>query len=242
VPLSGTKALLVRRDAAGKAQVETPISTDPPLTIANRDYVDIHINVTTGAHGATSEATANRLVARDGNGKARVATPGPNDHIETVANGDYVDTGLGNHTHNYQGQLPAGTAGYLLTYHGTTPGSLGTPKNPADFATASHTTPAATTAAVGHVRLATASETVAGATPYLDKTAAFSSGATIGQCYRNASANSTFNILGVSTSPGDVVKATSSSAGTLVTSTSLAVTPQGLAAATADLIVKIEAI
>jgi len=116
------------------------------------------------------------------------------------------------------------------------------PSSLVNYSKTNHTTPAATTGAVGHVRLATASETIEGANPTVDKTSAFTSGATIGTYYRNASASSTFSILGVSTSPGDVVKATSSSAGTLVTSTNLAVTPKGLYAATADLIVKIEAL
>lgn len=49
--------------------------------------VDAHANVTS-AHGATSAATANRIVMRDGNGRAAVANPVNNEHI---ANKQYVD-------------------------------------------------------------------------------------------------------------------------------------------------------
>ena len=46
-----------------------------------------HVNATS-AHGATSAATANRIVMRDGNGRAAVANPVNNNHI---ANKQYVD-------------------------------------------------------------------------------------------------------------------------------------------------------
>ena len=64
-----------------------------------------HMDATSGIHGATSSATANRLIIRDSNGRASVAGPTSASHIATKG---YVD-GL-------VGPLQAGTAfAYRLT-------------------------------------------------------------------------------------------------------------------------------
>lgn len=64
-----------------------------------------HMDATSGIHGATSSATANRLIIRDSNGQASVADPTSASHIATKG---YVD-GL-------VGPLQAGTAfAYYLT-------------------------------------------------------------------------------------------------------------------------------
>ena len=64
-----------------------------------------HMDATSGIHGATSSATANRLIIRDSNGRASVAGPTSASHIATKG---YVD-GL-------VGTLQAGTAfAYYLT-------------------------------------------------------------------------------------------------------------------------------
>lgn len=101
---------IMKRDNNGRSQVENP-SEDKD--IANKQYTDTtseaeatekasavqtnltsHINdQTSDTHGATSNATANRLMSRDGSGKCKVATPSARDDI---ANKQYVDTQVTN--------------------------------------------------------------------------------------------------------------------------------------------------
>ncbi|MDR2697485.1 MAG: hypothetical protein LBB40_03300 [Holophagales bacterium] len=93
---------IVLRDAAGRAQIITPAANDD---ICNKKYVDDAIGGISGAdvtkayvdshidadnaHGATSLATASRLVIRDANGRAQVATPSAAADIATKG---YVDS------------------------------------------------------------------------------------------------------------------------------------------------------
>jgi hypothetical protein len=66
-----------------------------------------HMDATSGIHGATSSATANRIIIRDSAGRAKVGAPSASDDIATKG---YVD-GL-------VGTLQAGTA---FAYHLTPP-------------------------------------------------------------------------------------------------------------------------
>lgn len=64
-----------------------------------------HMDATSGIHGATSSAAANRLIIRDSNGRASVASPTSASHIATKR---YVDDLIGS--------LQAGTTyAYYLT-------------------------------------------------------------------------------------------------------------------------------
>ena len=82
-----TASKLIIRDSAGRAQVASP-SEDNDIT--NKAYVDAlvsgdagavqqalneHIAKTTEVHGATSEATANKIAIRDASGRLQVANP-----------------------------------------------------------------------------------------------------------------------------------------------------------------------
>ena len=84
---TSTANKIIIRDEAGRAQVENP-SEDKD--IANKEYVDTkttgnagavqtaldeHIAKTTDVHGATSEATSNKIAIRDGSGRLQVANP-----------------------------------------------------------------------------------------------------------------------------------------------------------------------
>ena len=69
---------IVKRDAAGRAQVATPSA---PADISTKGYVD-------GGTYAVNTATANKIVKRDAAGRAQVATPSaPAD----ISNKGYVD-------------------------------------------------------------------------------------------------------------------------------------------------------
>ena len=85
-----TASKLIIRDSAGRAQVESP-SEDKDIT--NKAYVDAlvsgdagavqqalneHIAKTTEVHGATSEATANKIAIRDASGRFKVNDPSDN--------------------------------------------------------------------------------------------------------------------------------------------------------------------
>ena len=72
---------LILRDASGRAQVATPSTNND---IANKQYVDNHINATTAIHGATSAATADALVIRDASGRAQVSNPSGSADIATL--------------------------------------------------------------------------------------------------------------------------------------------------------------
>lgn len=95
-----TASKLIIRDSAGRAQVASP-SEDNDIT--NKAYVDAlvsgdagavqqalneHIAKTTEVHGATSEATANKIAIRDDSGRLQVATPSAANDATTK---DYVD-------------------------------------------------------------------------------------------------------------------------------------------------------
>lgn len=96
---------LVTRDSAGRAQFATPVSANDA---ANKDYTDSkatseattkanavqanldkHTSATTGVHGATSEATANKIAIRDSAGRLQVASPSV---AKDAANKEYVDS------------------------------------------------------------------------------------------------------------------------------------------------------
>ena len=85
--LLATANKIIIRDASGRAQVASP-SADSD--IATKKYVDdiasgdagavqqalnTHIAKTTGVHGATSEATANKIAIRDASGRMKVKDP-----------------------------------------------------------------------------------------------------------------------------------------------------------------------
>ena len=59
--------------------------------------VDTHANLTS-AHSATSAATANRIMMRDANGRAKVMPPSKPDDIATKSTVDTVQTNLTTHT------------------------------------------------------------------------------------------------------------------------------------------------
>lgn len=78
-----------------------------------------HMDATSGIHGATSSATANRLIIRDSNGRASVADPTDASHIATKG---YVDGFVWR-------PLQAGTAfAYYLT-----PPNLGLPSSNKEY-------------------------------------------------------------------------------------------------------------
>jgi hypothetical protein len=54
-------------------------------TAGAQTKVDTHNAATTGIHGATSAATANKLVIRDANGRAKVAAPSADDDIALLS-------------------------------------------------------------------------------------------------------------------------------------------------------------
>jgi hypothetical protein len=78
----------------------TPTQEGTPISAANMNKieqgiadahssVDSHAAATTGVHGATSAATANRIVQRDANGRINIADPTSASHATTK---NYVDT------------------------------------------------------------------------------------------------------------------------------------------------------
>lgn len=62
-----------------------------------QNKVDTHANNTTSAHGATSAATANKIMIRDAFGRAKVAAPSAADDIARKAEVDAVQTNLNAH-------------------------------------------------------------------------------------------------------------------------------------------------
>src|SRR5690606_104544 len=86
---SATANRLIIRDSNGQASVADPTSTSH---IATKGYVDntvsSHANTTSGVHGATSSATANRIIIRDSAGRAKVAAPSASDDIARKAEVD----------------------------------------------------------------------------------------------------------------------------------------------------------
>jgi len=73
--------------------------------------LDAHVAATTGIHGATSAATANRLVIRDASGRAKVAAPAAADDIARKDTVDAVQTNLTNHIADYVRQPGYGVTG-----------------------------------------------------------------------------------------------------------------------------------
>src|SRR5690606_41004059 len=56
-----------------------------------------HMDATSGVHGATSSATANRIIIRDSAGRAKVAAPSASDDIARKAEVDAVSSALNTH-------------------------------------------------------------------------------------------------------------------------------------------------
>ncbi|MGG1613524.1 tail fiber protein [Paenibacillus phoenicis] len=84
------KAVKSAYDTAMAAQTTANAANEAAATAQSN--IDIHAALTT-AHGATSAATANRLIARDSAGRAKVAAPSASDDI---ARKDTVDNAVGN--------------------------------------------------------------------------------------------------------------------------------------------------
>ncbi|SDR81232.1 hypothetical protein SAMN05444162_0099 [Paenibacillaceae bacterium GAS479] len=85
---AATVSTIMQRDSAGRAKVVAPAAADD---IARKDTVDTAVSThaaLTAAHGATSAATASRIVQRDSAGRAKVAEPSAADDI---ARKDTVD-------------------------------------------------------------------------------------------------------------------------------------------------------
>ena len=84
------------------------LSFDP----ATQAELDAHVNAAS-VHGATSAATAGRLIIRDSNGRAKVAAPVANDDVARLDSVTKTQVGLGN-VDNYgtatQAEAEAGTA------------------------------------------------------------------------------------------------------------------------------------
>lgn len=79
------------------------------------DY-DAHVAATTGIHGAVSTATANRLIIRDANGRAQVASPSASGDIATKGYVDSATSGGGTVTSVGSG---TGLTGGPITSTGT---------------------------------------------------------------------------------------------------------------------------
>jgi len=56
-----------------------------------------HMDATSGIHGATSSATANRIIIRDSAGRAKVAAPSASNDIARKAEVDAVSSALNTH-------------------------------------------------------------------------------------------------------------------------------------------------
>ena len=89
---SATANRLIIRDSNGRAKVAAPSASDDIARKAEVDAVSSALNTHTGAtssvHGATSSATANRLIIRDSAGRAKVAAPSASDDIARKAEVD----------------------------------------------------------------------------------------------------------------------------------------------------------
>jgi len=84
---------------------------EPPTTL---QAAKTHMDATSGIHGATSSATANRLIIRDNNGQASVADPTSSSHIATKG---YVDSTVNNHanaTSGVHGATSSATANRII--------------------------------------------------------------------------------------------------------------------------------
>jgi len=75
----------------------TPASIGAETPAGAQSKVDAHAVLTT-AHSATSAATANRIMMRDANGRAKVAAPSASDDIARKAEVDAVQSNLASHT------------------------------------------------------------------------------------------------------------------------------------------------
>lgn len=97
-PASLTQAGIVQLSSATNAVDEDKAATPKAVKLAYdaatgaQNTIDTHTNLTT-AHGATSAATANRLIVRDSAGRAKIAAPSASDDI---ARKDTVDNAVGN--------------------------------------------------------------------------------------------------------------------------------------------------
>ncbi len=88
--------------------------TAPATTLAGaKAHAD---STAVGVHGSASAATANTLIHRDANGRAKVAAPSAVDDIARKDTVDAVQTNLNNHTGAAAGAHPAAA----ITYAGST--------------------------------------------------------------------------------------------------------------------------
>jgi len=94
-------------------------------TIGGRNIVqelDAHNSQKIGVHGATSEATAHRIIMRDSAGRAKVAAPSASDDIarkDTVDNHAGVTSTISTLGHVYEAEFTATIT--AASWNGTTP-------------------------------------------------------------------------------------------------------------------------
>jgi hypothetical protein len=73
--------------------------------------ITVHSSANSNVHGSTSVATANTIIQRDSNGRAKIATPSSPDDIATKSTVDTVQTNLITHTDN---TIAHGSSGTIL--------------------------------------------------------------------------------------------------------------------------------
>jgi hypothetical protein len=80
---AATASALMVRDAGGRAKVANPGAADDIDTQGARDTaIGVHAALTT-THGSTPAASANMIMQRDANGRAKVADPAAADDVDT---------------------------------------------------------------------------------------------------------------------------------------------------------------
>lgn len=87
---------------AGDPRLATDIENPVKILLDNDATLEAkraaHIAAQTGIHGATSAATANKIIIRDNSGRAKVAAPAAGDDIARKNEVDAVQTNLNQHT------------------------------------------------------------------------------------------------------------------------------------------------
>ncbi len=122
--VAATPNTVMKRDAAGRAKVTAPFASDDIARKAEADAVQENLNTHIGGesvHGATSAATANKIMKRDAAGRAKVAAPSASDDIARKDTVDAVNTAA-----NVLSRIAEGTVGavgtYALLYDNSNPG------------------------------------------------------------------------------------------------------------------------